>query len=347
MLSELGFRPGRGPVHVTMRLQTTIIEEVTSQRCRAILASAATKRFAVVGDLMLDEFVWGRVSRISPEAPVPVVHVTREEPFPGGAANVARNLREFSANVAVAGTVGCDSAGERLLSVLGVMGIDVAGVQRNPAWSTIVKTRIIARQQQVVRVDREQPRTSVVQRIEGLEALVAGSDAVLVADYGKGAVTQETADRLCTLARDHNVILAVDPNPGNPVDWKHVTVIKPNRAEALKAAGLEDDGRAVDPIGRQLLERWNAELLLLTLGEEGMMLFERDKPAAYHTPTRAREVFDVSGAGDTAMAALTAALAGGASPVEAAEIANAASGIVVGKLGTAAVTLDELAASFS
>jgi len=152
-------------------------------------------------------------------------------------------------------------------------------------------------------------------------------------------------NQLCELARLRHSILAVDPNPGNPVRWKHVTVIKPNRAEAFRAAGIADDDKEIEAVGRQLLDRSNAELLLLTLGEEGMMLFEHGKPP-YHTPTRAREVFDVSGAGDTAIAVLAAALTGGASPTEAAEIANAAAGIVVGKLGTAAVTLEELAGSF-
>jgi len=295
---------------------------------------------------MLDEFVWGRVSRISPEAPVPVVHVTGESWFPGGAANVARNLHEFAGSVAVAGITGNDAAAERLLGLLAETGIDVASVHRDAAWSTIVKTRIIARQQQVVRVDRERPRAALAQSIEGIEDLVSAADAILVADYGKGAITQQIADQLCALARKHHRILAVDPNPGNPVEWRYVTVIKPNRAEALRAAGAGDDDTAIEAVGRQLLERWNAELLLLTLGEEGMMLFEHGKPP-YHTPTRAREVFDVSGAGDTAIAVLTAALSGGAAPAEAAEIANAASGIVVGKLGTAAVTLEELADSFA
>lgn len=318
---------------------------MTSQRCRAIFEAAATKRFVVVGDLMLDEFVWGKVSRISPEAPVPVVHVTGESWFPGGAANVARNLREFAGSVSMAGTIGDDSAGERLVGLLSDTGINVAGVRRDAASSTTVKTRIIARQQQIVRVDRERPR-ALAQRIEGMEALVSSADAIVVADYGKGAISQDIADQLCDLARKHHKILAVDPNPGNPVRWNHLTVIKPNRAEALRAAGVEDDGGGMEGVGRQLLERWNAELLLLTLGEEGMMLFEHGKPP-YHTPTRAREVFDVSGAGDTAIAVLTAALSGGAAPTEAAEIANAASGIVVGKLGTAAVTLEELAASFA
>jgi D-beta-D-heptose 7-phosphate kinase/D-beta-D-heptose 1-phosphate adenosyltransferase len=319
---------------------------VTSQRCRSILENAATKRFVVVGDLMLDEFVRGKVSRISPEAPVPIVHVTEDSLwFPGGAANVARNLHEFAGSVAVAGAVGCDVAGERLLSLLAETGIDVAHVSADAASATIVKTRIIARQQQVVRVDRERPGTAHA-LIGGIEVLVAGADAVIVADYGKGAITQELADQLSDLAHKHRRILAVDPNPGNPVRWGHVTVIKPNRAEAFRAAGVEDDDSRIEAVGRRLLDQSNAEILLLTLGEEGMMLFEHGKPT-YRTPTRAREVFDVSGAGDTAIAVLTAALTGGAAPTEAAEIANAASGIVVGKLGTAAVTLEELVTSFS
>ena len=295
---------------------------------------------------MLDEFVWGKVSRISPEAPVPVVHVTGESSwFPGGAANVARNLHEFAGSVAVAGIIGNDQAGERLLRLLADTGIDVGHVNRDSACPTIVKTRIIARQQQIVRVDREPPRPSRASLIAGLAALVSAADAIVVADYGKGAITQTVADQLCELARLRHSILAVDPNPGNPVRWKHVTVIKPNRAEAFRAAGIADDDKEIEAVGRQLLDRSNAELLLLTLGEEGMMLFEHGKPP-YHTPTRAREVFDVSGAGDTAIAVLAAALTGGASPTEAAEIANAAAGIVVGKLGTAAVTLEELAGSF-
>ena len=286
---------------------------------------------------MLDEFVWGKVSRISPEAPVPVVHVTKETCVPGGAANVARNLREFSEHVSVAGVVGADAAGDRLLGLLTAMGIDVTNIQREAGAQTIVKTRIIARHQQVVRVDREGSRTAAS------PLAVASPDAIVVADYAKGAITQGIADALGELALKQDAILAVDPSPRNPVQWRNATVIKPNREEAWKALGAEED-TPLDAVGSQLLERWQTRLLLLTLGEEGMMLFEGGK-APYHAPTRAREVFDVSGAGDTAIAAMTAALAGGATPVEAAEIANAASGIVVGKLGTAAVTLDELVAS--
>jgi len=312
---------------------------VTSQRCRAIFASAATKRFLVVGDLMLDEFVWGKVSRISPEAPVPVVHVTEESKwFPGGAANVARNLREFSEKVAMAGVVGADAAGERLLGLLTEMGIDVAHVHQEAGAQTIVKTRIIARHQQVVRVDREGSRPTAS------PLAVSRADAIVVADYAKGAITQAVADALGEVVSKDGAILAIDPSPKNPIHWRNATVIKPNREEAYKALGA-DESRPLEDVGEELLKSYSTELVLITLGEDGMKLFQRGK-ASHDTPTRAREVFDVSGAGDTAIAAMTAALAGGAGPIEAAEIANAASGIVVGKLGTAAVTLDELADSF-
>ncbi|HZU26505.1 MAG TPA: PfkB family carbohydrate kinase [Bryobacteraceae bacterium] len=327
---------------------------MTSQRFHAIFDSAPRRRFLVVGDLMLDEFVWGRVSRISPEAPVPVVQVTGESYYPGGAANVARNLREFTRDVKLLGLTGDDENGERLLHLLEASGIGTELVARDPAAQTIVKTRIIARQQQVVRVDRERPAgvsAAAMQRfITGLRRAVAEVDAVLVADYGKGVVTQELADELSDLTRNHGKLLAVDPNPHNPVQWRHVSVIKPNRSEAFGALGRSADvagheDAVLHEVGKGLLDKWCADLLLLTLGEEGMMLFEHGRPP-YHTPTRAREIFDVSGAGDTAMAILTLALTCGASPTEAAEIANTASGIVVGKLGTAAVTPQELAEAF-
>jgi len=331
---------------------------VTSPRYHAILDSAPARKFLVVGDLMLDEFVWGRVSRISPEAPVPVVHVTGESWYPGGAANVARNLREFTAHVQVMGVAGDDEHGGRLLRLLGDIGVDVSCVEQDPTWQTVVKTRIIARQQQIVRVDRERPRAvsaGVAERfITHLKGTITGVDAVIVADYGKGVIRQDLADEICALSRRHGKLLAVDPNPNNPIEWRDVTAIKPNRVEAFSALGMtperaaavEHDERALYEAGQVLLQRWRAELLLLTLGEGGMLLFERGKKP-YHTPAKAREIFDVSGAGDTAMATLALALTCGASPTEAAEIANAASGIVVGKLGTAAVTPAELAEAFA
>jgi len=326
-------------------------------RFGSLLAGFSTRRILVVGDLMLDEFVWGKVSRISPEAPVPVVNVTGESYYAGGAANVARNLREFTGHVAIMGLAGNDAEGDRLLGLLASAGIDTAGVQRDPALRTTTKTRIVARNQQVVRVDREQkPALTAAQTeraIEQLDSTVAGVDAIVVADYGKGFVTQPLADHLCRSAREHGKILTVDPHPHTSLNWAGVTAVKPNRLEAFIAAGVPPSepvtpvlaDEALLAVGRRLRQRWQAQNLLITLGENGMLLFAGDGPPS-HTPTRAKEVFDVSGAGDTAIAMLTLGLAAGATPAEAAELANRASGIAVGKLGTATVSLDELQASF-
>lgn len=326
-------------------------------RFEEILNRFEQKRILVIGDLILDRFIWGKVSRISPEAPVPVVEVSRESAYPGGAANVARNLREFSTHPAVMGLVGADAAAEELKSLLAEEGIRLDGVQHDPAYPTIVKTRIIARQQQVVRVDREEKaRLTAEQRdraLAQLDALLPELDAIIVEDYGKGLVQQEFADAISSLAKRHGKLLAVDPNPGNPLRWSGASVMKPNRAEAFADAGwplseavdpVEND-RALFEVGAALLEKWKPANLLITLGEQGMMLFSQGREP-YHTPTRAKEVFDVSGAGDTAIALFTLALCAGATPPEAAEISNHASGIVVGKLGTATVTPAELRASF-
>ncbi len=326
-------------------------------RLAPLIDAFAGKRILVIGDLMLDEFLWGKVSRISPEAPVPVVEIVNDESFPGGAANVARNLAEFTRHASILGVTGDCLHAEKLKSLLTSEGVDVAAIQSHACYQTIVKTRIIARQQQVVRIDRERrtalrPEHAAV-ALEHIAALLPATDAIIVEDYGKGLLDQDFAGAICDLANRAGKILAVDPNPHNPLDWRHVTVIKPNRAEAFASAGRLP-GEPVDPptddrelfaVGKVLSEKWNADNLLITLGEQGVMLFRRDVPP-YHAPTRAREVFDVSGAGDTVIALFTLALTAGATPAEAAEIANHASGVVVGKLGTATVTPAELLASF-
>ena len=305
---------------------------------------------------MLDEFIWGKVSRISPEAPVPVVAVDRETFYPGGAANVARNLREFTAKTSVLGLTGDDSAGARLRDLLSAGGIGTEGVSSRPGPTT-VKTRIIARTQQVVRVDRELVGpVGPAQRqalLAALDKALPQTDAVVLEDYGKGFFDEEMAAEIIKRARTAGRIVAVDPNPGNPVAWRGATVVKPNRHEAFAAAGIPWSEPASHPledkqllkVGETLLAKWEADQLLVTLSELGMMLFTKDG-RCHHTPTRAREVFDVSGAGDTAIALYTLALCAGATPVEASEIANHASGVVVGKLGTATLTPDELLASF-
>ena len=326
-------------------------------RFAELLAAFPPLRILVVGDLMLDEFIWGKVSRISPEAPVPVVNVTGESYYPGGAANVARNLREFTAHVAMMGLVGADSSGSQLVDLLQKAGIDTSAVQRADDRRTTVKTRIIARNQQVVRVDREQKASASDRQtshaLKQLDRMAAEVDAIVVADYGKGFVTQPLAAHLCRVAADRGKILTVDPHPHTSQAWQGATAIKPNRTEALLAAGLPLTD-AVSPVmadtaillaGQRLRDLWKPQNLLITLGEQGMLLFAGDRPPI-HTPTRARDVFDVSGAGDTAIAVLTLALAAGATPEEAAELANRASGIAVGKLGTATVTPEELRAGF-
>jgi D-glycero-beta-D-manno-heptose-7-phosphate kinase len=330
----------------------------TAERLSALIAGFAGKRVLIVGDLMLDEFIWGKVSRISPEAPVPVVNVAGESYYPGGAANVARNVREFTAAVAVMGNCGADAAGGRLMELLAGSGIDTAGVERDAGFSTTVKTRIIARHQQVVRVDRECKTVLTGEQsrraTEHLGAAIGAVDAVIAADYGKGFLTQPMADFVCRTAREHGKVLTVDPHPHTSLAWPGATAIKPNRAEAFLAAGLAPaepvlpvlEDEALLEAGRRLLERGNSGSVLITLGEHGMLLLERGAEP-YHIPTHGKDVFDVSGAGDTAIAVFTLALAAGGTPAEAAEIANRASGIAVGKLGTATVTVSELQASLA
>lgn len=307
---------------------------------------------------MLDEFVWGKVGRISPEAPVPVVEVTGESFYPGGAANVARNLREFVDRTSVIGLVGSDRGGKKLLSLLEDCNIATDALIEDPEFQTIVKTRIIARQQQVVRVDREQIRTpsnAQVARVRAsIEKQLPEVDGVVFEDYGKGFLSAELVQQVSELACAAGKVVTADPNPRHALAWKNMTAVKPNRSEAFAAAGVpwsDPEDPASDDIellrvGHILLEKWDTRFLLITLGEQGMMLFERDG-SSHHIPTRAQQVFDVSGAGDTAIALFTLALCCEASAREAAEIANHASAVVVGKLGTATVTPEELIASFN
>ena len=335
---------------------SSIHSEMDGKRLQHILDSASTRRILVIGDLMLDEFVWGNVGRISPEAPVPIVEVRRESSYPGGAANVARNLREFSHSVTMLGNVGADPAGEKLEHLLRQEGISTEGLFTDPKVPTIVKTRIIAQRQQVVRIDREahsSPGSGRQDIMSSILNLVTKSDAVVIEDYGKGFLDQTLVDAVMKAAREHQILVTCDPNPKNPLDWKGVAAIKPNRSEAFAAAGVQltpaihpaEEDKALQRVGEILLKRWNAGALLVTLSEQGMMLFRPDQPP-YHTPTRAREIFDVSGAGDTSISLYTIGIVGGATPVEAAEMANHAAGIVVGKLGTATCSRAELEASF-
>jgi D-glycero-beta-D-manno-heptose-7-phosphate kinase len=327
---------------------------VNSERLQQILERASQRRLLVVGDLMLDEFVWGKVGRISPEAPVPVVEVSGESFYPGGAANVARNLREFTGNVAVVGMIGRDRGGDQLRQLLADQKIDTSACSVAADFPTIVKTRIIARQQQVVRVDREKVLAPNERQIDSVVACVKKMlpeiDGIIFEDYGKGFLAEKLVSGIVAPARARKKIIAADPNPRNNIPWRGLSVVKPNRSEAFHAAGIplqESDAgnKALKKVGAALLQKWRADLVLITLGEEGMMLFQRNQKP-HHAATKARQVFDVSGAGDTAIALFTLALCSGATPLEAAEIANHASAVVVGKLGTATVSPDELHKSF-
>ena len=280
----------------------------------------------------------------------------RESSYPGGAANVARNLRGFTNSVTMLGMIGEDRAGEKLTSLLREEGISPEGLFTDPAVPTIVKTRIIAQRQQVVRVDRERPTAAASSRADILEkarALIAKSDAILFEDYGKGFLDQEFVNAVLETAQAHNILVTCDPNPKNPLEWPGIATIKPNRSEAFAVAGIPltppvhpaEEDAALLRVGNILLDRWGAGAILITLSEQGMMLFRKNQPP-YHTPTRAREIYDVSGAGDTVISLYTLALAAGATPEEAAEIANHAAGIVVGKLGTATCSREELENSF-
>ena len=330
---------------------------LTTSRVTRLLAAAKGARILVVGDVMLDHFIWGSVSRISPEAPVPVVDFQRESFMPGGAANVARNLSALGARPELFAIVGRDDSATRLRELLREQKVGCDGLIENAARPTSIKTRIVAHQQQVVRVDRESRNhlddATTGDLLAAIEARLKGASAVIMGDYGKGVVTQGLLDALKKLCRERGVWLSLDPKPVHHLDLTGLSLITPNRKEAFELSGLPDNTRAANPLAdtnlirtaEMLLNSLSPALLLITLGEQGMLLCGRDHQP-HHIPTIAQEVFDVSGAGDTVIASFTLAISGGASPLEAAVVSNHAGGVVVGKVGTAIVTPEELIASF-
>lgn len=333
------------------------MQTLSEKSVRRLLEAAARCRVLVVGDAMLDQFIWGKVNRISPEAPVPVVEFHHESLMPGGAANVARNLTALGVPTELFAVVGDDLAGRQLREILSEDRVGVEGVIRAKDRMTTRKIRIIAHQQQVARVDRESREllsTRVQRRLmKAVGERLADADAVIVGDYCKGVVDQEVLDELKTLCRERGIWLSLDPKPYHHLDLKGLSLITPNRKEAFDLAGMCDGSRGLNPMEDQdllraadrLFERYEPALFLITLGDQGMLLCRRgEKP--FHIPTVAQEVFDVSGAGDTVISSFTLAIAAGASPVEAAILSNHASGVVVGKIGTATVTPSELLASF-
>ncbi len=314
-------------------------------RLRLLFSKFKQSKILVIGDLILDQFIWGDVSRISPEAPVPVVHVQRESVMPGGAANVACSIRDLNGNAAIAGTIGRDIWGRTLKNHLKRKS-DISGVIVDSGRHTTLKTRIVARHQQVVRVDREHisPLSKKISDkiIAYVKKNLKGFDAIIIEDYGKGVVSPYLIKSVLGIAKERKLIVTVDPKEEHFSYYKGVTCITPNQIEAERAAQIKiTDLISLDAAGKKLLRTLQLKAVLITRGEAGMALYVKGKKPV-HIPTRAQEVFDVSGAGDTVIGAFTLALASGASFDEAAYISNYAAGVVVGKLGVGSCSQQEL-----
>jgi D-beta-D-heptose 7-phosphate kinase/D-beta-D-heptose 1-phosphate adenosyltransferase len=300
----------------------------------------------VVGDIMLDRFIWGNVSRISPEAPVPVVEVERETIMLGGAANVVNNLVSLGGNVMMCGIVGDDSTGEQIISKLNELDVDTTGIAIEHDRPTSVKTRIIAHAQQVVRYDWEKkiplkPKTTK-DILNFIQEKKGNLSALIISDYGKGVISRQLMDGLKSATSDYNFPVTVDPNVKNFPLYKDVTVITPNHNQAGEIAGLEIvNEEDLKKVGKKLLNNKKCEALLITRGKDGMTLFEEEGRVT-HIKSIARKVYDVTGAGDTVIAALTLGIAGGLDMKSAAYLSNLAAGIVVGEIGTSTVKIDNL-----
>ncbi len=308
------------------------------------------RKIAIIGDLILDEFIWGSVRRISPEAPVPVVEVDRESTRLGGAANVAVNLVSLGATPMLVGILGNDSASSSFCENLESHKITRDGLVFDPSRLTTVKSRIIAHQQQVCRTDREDrspiPKAVRAEVLERASRAIAKADAVILSDYSKGILAEGTAQLLIERARSNESFLAVDPKLRDFAAYRGATVITPNKKETETASGITLESPSdLRRAARKLLEASESKALLVTLGKAGMALFEGDQ--VFEIETVAREVYDVTGAGDTVIAVFTLAAAAGAPLYEAALLANHAAGVVVGKIGTAAVYPEDLRRSLA
>ncbi len=299
-------------------------------------------RVAVVGDLICDRYVIGSVERISPEAPVPVVKVEEERYFLGGASNVAINLKKLGCDVLLLGVVGNDSAGKRMMNMIKNEGISTDNIIVLDDRPTTLKTRVVAHSQQIVRFDREKIlhidkkyTNAMIKSIKGY-----GADAVIVSDYGKGVVTEYLIKQLTSI---ENLFISVDPKVSNADMYKKVDIITPNLKEAKQMSGVEIDSfrNGLELAARRIIKLSEARYVLITQGHKGMSLFN-ENGLVYYQPSQAKEVYDVTGAGDTVIAVLTASIAAGFDIKSAVRIANTAAGIVVGKMGTASVTLQEL-----
>ncbi len=320
---------------------------MTRRRFRDLLKRFSKTRVLVIGDLMLDEFIWGLVDRISPEAPVPVVWVQRESAMPGGAANVAGSVKALGGQVRLMGVIGEDAVGEQLADALEKQGISTQDLVTDPCRPTTLKTRVVAHHQQVVRIDRENLRITdggiLKECIRTVKEIIPKMDGVVIEDYGKGLITPALLEAAVGTAKRHGKVVTVDPKEEHFRYYRGVTALTPNKKETSLAARIPitDEGSLLKA-GRKILKELKPEVLLVTLGEGGMCLFRRDGSKPVTIPTLAQEVFDVSGAGDTVIATFTLARAAGASFLEAAVLSNAAAGVVVGKIGIATCSPEEL-----
>ena len=316
------------------------------EKLAGIIKQFEKARILVVGDIILDQYIWGNVERISPEAPIPVVDVVRESVALGGAANVANNIAAVGAKADICGLIGDDFNGRQLLEMLKAKNIGADAVLSVADRMTTLKSRVVAHKQQIVRVDREN-KTAVTgplyeKMIARIEAALPEVDALILEDYGKGIIHEALLKTIVPMAREAGKIITVDPKKDHFDLYQGVTAITPNQVEAEGAAGVTiSSPDSLDKIKTGLLDRLQCQALLITLGEKGMCLLEQGRPPL-QIPARAREVYDVSGAGDTVIAVFTTALVAGATLREAAMLSNLAGGMVVEKLGTATITREEL-----
>ncbi len=318
---------------------------------RELLAQFPLRRILVLGDIMVDEYISGTVSRISPEAPVPVLEVEEENVRLGGAANVVANIRALGGQADLVGVVGADAMGDRLIQEIEQIGVKSDGIVVDHSRRTTLKTRVVARGHHVVRFDRECTEElggDIRGEVEELvQDRLTGADALIISDYGKGVITGRLLERMLPLARTHGVLSVVDPKINHFELYRQVTVLTPNRREAAVAWGspIRNEEEVV-LAGRHLVNTLEAQAVLITRGSKGMSLFEADG-RVHHIPAVAKEVFDVTGAGDTVVGAMALALGSKATMVEAAQISNYAAGVVVGKRGTATASVVELERSLA
>jgi len=314
-----------------------------------ILGKVSKVKILVVGDIMMDRFIWGRVSRISPEAPVPVVTVEKETFLLGGAANVVNNIHALGGNVTLCGVIGDDEMGQKIIKKLSEMGMGLHGIFVEQGRQTTTKTRVIAHHQQLVRIDREttdHPKVVTSRNLfEFLKKTIESFDGIILSDYGKGLLTKGLIRATIRRARERKRFIMVDPKLKNFFYYKRATVVTPNVAEASAASGiLINDLSSLKRAGKILLKKLECNALVITRGEEGIAIFEPHQEP-FLVPTVAKEVYDVTGAGDTVIGTMALALGTGARVIEAAKLANYAAGIVVGKIGTATVRRAELASA--